>query len=67
MGFQNLRGCFSKGLYEGGKQERELAAQYYGFADICSKWPRTAAMLRAVAEDYIHDANREDERAKARD
>lgn len=67
MGFHNLRGVFSKSLYEGGKQEREFAAQYQHYAEICSKWPRTAAALRSVAEDYLRNAAQEDERAKARD
>jgi hypothetical protein len=67
IGLHNLRGVISKSLYEGGKQERDLAARFEKYAEICSKWPRTAAALRSVAEDYIHQANREDERAKARD
>jgi hypothetical protein len=66
-GLRNMRGGFSKSLYEGGKQERELAARYQQYADICSKWPRTAAALRGVAETYLDQADREDERAKARD
>jgi len=66
-GLRNLRGGFSKGLHEGGKQERELAARYKQYADICSKWPRTAAALRSVAESYLEQADREDERARARD
>jgi len=67
MGFHNLRGVYSKGLYEGGKQERELASRFQNYARICSKWPRTAAVLYSVAEDYLREASREDERAKARD
>lgn len=64
IGFHNRRGVVSKSLYEGGKQERELAETYQRYADACSKWPRTAAALRRVAEDYINQARTEDERAK---
>jgi hypothetical protein len=67
MGLHNLRGCFSKGLYEGGKQERELAAEYERYAAACASWPRTAAVLRAVSQDYIRQADHEDERARTRD
>jgi hypothetical protein len=67
MGFHNLRGVVTKSLYEGGKQERVLVEQYRRYAEICSTWPRTAAALRSVAEDYLREANREDERAKVRE
>lgn len=67
IGLRNLRGCFSKGMYEGGEQERKLAAEYERYATICARWPRTAAALRGVAETYKEQAEREDERAKHRD
>jgi len=67
IGLNNLRGCFSKGVYEGGKQERELAAEYERYADTCARWPRTAAILREVSRGYSRDAEQEDERARMRD
>lgn len=67
IGLCNLRGCYSKDLYEGGKQERELAERFERCATISSKWPRTAEVLRGVAKSYLSDAAREDERARARD
>ena len=66
IGLHNLRGVYSKDLYEGGKQERELAEKFEGYAKICSRWPRTAKALRSVAADYRREAKEEDERAKAR-
>jgi hypothetical protein len=67
IGLHNLRGTFSKGMYEGGEQERELAARYNRYADACARWPRTAAVILSVAEGYLQAAEREDERAKARE
>lgn len=67
IGLHNLRGVFSKAMYEGGKQERELAVRFQQYAGVCSKWPRTAAVLRSVADDYLRQAQIEDERAKAQD
>src|SRR5213080_4773037 len=42
----NLRGGYSKGMYEGGEQERKLAATFNRYADMCASWPRTSAVLR---------------------
>jgi hypothetical protein len=67
VGLHNLRGCVTKSLYEGGKQERELASRFERYATTCARWPRTAAVLRGVAQDYLRQAEFEDERARARD
>lgn len=57
----NSRGITSRGVYEGGDQERELAQQYRDWADATqARWPRTAAMLRRIAESYERDARRHD-------
>lgn len=68
-GFQvevfNSRGVTSRGLTDGGEQERVLAAKYERFAALVSdRWPRTATILRAVADGYADDARREDEEAR---
>ncbi len=63
-GVQNLRGVVTKGLYEGGQKERELANKYMAFANACAAWPRTAEILRIVAETYQREAESEDESAK---
>jgi hypothetical protein len=67
VGLHNLRGAFGKSLYEGGNQERELATRYERYAQISNRWPRTARALRAVAKDYLRQAQQEDERAQARE
>jgi len=63
-GLRNLRGVHWRGLYEGGKQERDLAATFEQHAQTCSKWPRTARALRWVAKFYLREAELEDERAR---
>ncbi|MBL6080774.1 hypothetical protein JMJ56_22415 [Belnapia sp. T18] len=62
----NMRGVHLRGLYDGGDQERQLAAAYRGWADACTAWPRTSAMLASVAADWLEDAKREDVRARQR-
>lgn len=57
----NSRGWTSRGPTEGGVQERELAEQYTGYAALLNdRWPRTAAMLRRVADSFRRDAGRHD-------
>jgi hypothetical protein len=67
IGFCNLRGTFNKAIYEGGDQERKLAELYDRYANICSRWPRIAAVHREMSRGYRADADREDEEARARD
>ncbi len=64
-GISNLRGVHSRGLMDGGNDELELADRYRGQADIVGdRWPRTARVLRLVANSYdsrgrIHDIQSE--------
>ncbi len=61
----NSRGVVSKHPGEGGTQERQLADRYAGFALAMSdRWPRTAAMLRRIADGYRTEARREDQEAE---
>lgn len=61
----NSRGVTSRGVYDGGDQERELANQYAVWAEATqARWPRTSAMLRRLAESYEHDGRRHDEDAE---
>jgi hypothetical protein len=61
----NSRGVVSKALREGGVQERQLADRYAGFAGaIADQWPRTAAMLRRIADGYRAEGHREDQEAE---
>ena len=57
----NSRGVTSRGVYEGGDQERALADQYREWAEATqSRWPRTASMLRRIVDSYERDARRHD-------
>lgn len=60
----NMRGVFSKSLYEGGTQEREIAQRYRQWSKASVAFPATASLLERIAESYDHDAAREDERAE---
>jgi hypothetical protein len=61
IGRLNSRGVTSRGVYDGGDQERTLAAKYRsGSNSTKATWPRTSRVLRAIAESYERDAKRED-------
>src|SRR5262249_1689251 len=67
-GLFNLQGVTSRGLHEGGEQERQLAATYERYAKACEiSWPRTAAALRNVAQSFFEMAQRLDEDADLRE
>ncbi|THJ48822.1 hypothetical protein E9536_35260 [Burkholderia sp. LS-044] len=56
----NMRGIYSKGIGEGGDQERELARQTRAWADAMQDFPRTSAMLMRIADGWMHDAEHAD-------
>lgn len=61
----NERGVTSRGLADGGDQERELAAKYRTAAGRFSGTePRVAALLKAVAESYEDEARHHDANAE---
>ncbi|BBE23459.1 hypothetical protein MN0502_23420 [Arthrobacter sp. MN05-02] len=61
----NSRGMTTRGAYEGGAQERTLAEQYKQWnLGVQVQWPRTARILRAIAESYERDAVNQDQRAQ---
>lgn len=63
----NSRGVTSRGAFDGGDQERAVAAGYFTQTEkIGDRWPRTAAILRTLAEGYERDARRMDEDAERR-
>jgi hypothetical protein len=66
IGLMNSRGVSSRGVFDGGDQERGLAAAYRSSAALCTPWPRTRRILIDVAESYDADAEREDIRAERR-
>ena len=59
---RNNRGVTTRGAYEGGGQERELVKRYDDLASrIRDGWPRTAAVLAALARSYEREAQAHDE------
>lgn len=61
----NMRGVTTRGLFEGGRQEEELAAEYRVWAGIArSKWQKTTEVLEALACNYDKDAQCADVRAE---
>ncbi len=68
-GFQieiyNSRGATSRGLLDGGAQERDWVEKYADpAARIRDGWPRTAAILTLLARDYEREARRHDDEAE---
>ena len=65
VGRRNSRGVTTRGVYEGGAQERVLAGQYREWSAIVqAEWPRTARILRDLSEAYEREARREDVEAE---
>ncbi len=63
----NNRGATSRSLEEGGQQEWKLAEGYRARAEqFVTRWPRTAAIFRRLAETYEADARQEDAKAERR-
>lgn len=61
IGVTNSRGSTSRGVYEGGRQERDLVELYAGYAEaVAPTWPRTGAVLRSLADYYRRMAAYED-------
>ena len=68
MGIYNKRGVHSKFIDDGGLQERQIAATYQRYAAaVGDTHPRTAAMLRRIANAYEFDAHYEDIRSDLAD
>ena len=58
---QNMRGVVSRGLYDGGTQERGLAQQYRdAAARLRPEYPFTASVLKNLADSYEGQAVAED-------
>jgi hypothetical protein len=57
----NSRGATTRILGTGGAPERELSANYKIMSDeLKIKWPRTARILRSLANTYENEANQHD-------
>lgn len=66
IGIYNRRGVVSRGVLEGGAQERVLARTYLEQAESAAEWPRSRKILKALADDYERYALWQDRRAELR-
>jgi hypothetical protein len=63
----NSRGVHSRSPEEGGLQERDLAKKYRKWSDeLVFRFPFVARMLMEIADQYDHEAVREDWETEAR-
>ena len=63
-GKRNLRGVTSRGVFDGGEQERSLADRYrHDAVKIGARRPFTAQLLRQLAADYEGEARNHDQSA----
>jgi hypothetical protein len=61
IGVLNSRGVTTRAPDAGGRQERQLAERYDGLASaVADRWPRTASVLRRIADNYRAEAKHED-------
>ena len=61
IGKRNERGVTTRGVEEGGDQERELAAKYRRWAQLRRvDYPFMSSVINRIAEWYDNDAKRED-------
>jgi hypothetical protein len=67
IGIFNGDGVTSRGVFDGGGIERDKAKHYRGLAQqLAAGWPRTAWVLRQVADSYDEQARSHDEDARRR-
>lgn len=65
IGNYNSRGVVSRSIGEGGAQEWEISERYLDYArKLSDKWPRTARLMKKIADGYELDARREDKRSE---
>jgi len=61
----NSRGVTTRSVYEGGSQERTLAEQHkQSSLRVQAQWPRSARILRTIADSYDRDAIQQDQKAQ---
>jgi hypothetical protein len=66
-GLYNGRGMTSRGMFDGGDQERSTASRYQRWADqVMVRHPRVAELLRSISSSYHRDAGMHDRDADAR-
>jgi hypothetical protein len=66
LGIYNRRGVTSRGMFDGGDQERALADSYGQQAAGAAAWPRVRRLLRHLVDSYEREGRRNDEEAERR-
>ncbi len=66
MAIYNRRGITTRGITDGGAQERELVDSYRAQSRKYQEWPRTKAIFEGLARDYERQAGIADRQAEAR-
>jgi hypothetical protein len=56
----NMRGVYRKAIGEGGVQERVLARQARDWAEAIPRYPRTAALLMRISENWLRESEQAD-------
>jgi hypothetical protein len=65
IGISGSRGVTSRSFFEGGAQEKAIAERYLNYASILSdNWPRTARLMKKIADNYEFEARWEDRKAE---
>lgn len=65
VGRLNQRDAATRGLFDGGTQERAVGRKYAEDAKrIATQWPRTAAILRSISDSYKFNGSFLDRRAE---
>jgi hypothetical protein len=68
VGILNNRGVTQRGLLDGGTQERAIAQRYRTWAKaVALNWPRTAALLDRIAQNFEESAQWHDQNAERTD
>jgi hypothetical protein len=65
IGISGSRGVTCRSFFEGGAQEKAIAERYINYASALSdKWPRTARLMKKIADNYEFEARWEDRKAE---
>jgi len=56
-----MRGVTSRGIFDGGMQEKTLSSSYAQDAEKTKQnWPKTSQILLSISKSYIEDAKGQD-------
>ena len=68
IAIHNNRGVTSRGLFDGGDQERGVAHKYHAWSDgLKLEWPRTSSLLERIARSFEAHAQMHDEHTEQTD